>query len=309
MKIKTIRAILQRKFDEWTETIPEDNGFRKEVKNNSIITGGCIASMLLQEKVNDFDIYFTNIETAKRVAEYYINRFLQTNREKLIKNNMPLDIQIIGLEDGLKLKIKSVGIMSETIDKKYQYFEGTDPDSLDTNEFIDFATDLLKEEDKDKPKYRPIFISANAITLSNKVQLVTRFCGPPEKIHENFDFVHCTNYWTSKDEKLVLNQQALESLMTKNLHYIGSKYPLTSIIRTRKFIKKGFAINAGQYLKMCFQISELDLSDILVLEEQLTGVDFAYFYHLIEGLKTQKDKDPNFKPNYEYIVGIVDKLF
>lgn len=308
MKIKTIRAILKRKFNEWTKSIPEENGFRNEVKNNSIITGGCIASMLLQEKVNDFDIYFTNIETAKRVAEYYIGIFLQTNREKLINNNMPLDIKLVEVKDGMKLKIKSVGIMSETIDKRYQYFEGTDPDSLDTNEFVDFATDLFKEEE-DKPNYRPIFISANAITLSNKIQLVTRFCGSPGKIHENFDFVHCTSYWTSKDEKLVLNQQALESLMTKNLHYIGSKYPLTSIIRTRKFIKRGFSVNAGQYLKMCYQISDLDLSDILVLEEQLTGVDFAYFYHLIEGLKAQKDKDPNFKPNYEYIVAIVDKIF
>ena len=34
------------------------------------------------------------------------------------------------------------------------------------------------------------------------------------------------------------------------------------MIRTRKFLKRGWHINAGQYLKMCFQISELDLSDI-----------------------------------------------
>ena len=310
MKIKTIRAILNSKFEDWIKTLPEENGFRDEVRNNSIITGGCIASMLLQEKVNDFDIYFTNIETAKRVARYYIATFLTANKAELVKNNMPSDITINELPLGLKLKIKSAGIVSESVDKEYQYFEMTDPDSMDTNEFIDTATDILKADDKeDKPKYRPIFISSNAITLSNKIQLVTRFCGKPEEIHKNFDFIHCTNYWTSKDEKLVLNQAALESLLTRTLHYIGSRYPLTSIIRTRKFIKKGFAINAGQYLKMCFQLSELDLGNIEVLEDQLTGVDYAYFYMLIEALKEQKAKDPNFRYNYEYIVEIVDKLF
>ena len=106
-----------------------------------------------------------------------------------------------------------------------------------------------------------------------------------------------------------MNQAALESLLTKTLHYIGSRYPLTSVIRTRKFIKRGFTVNAGQYLKMCFQIAELDLGSIEVLEDQLTGVDFAYFYMLIEALKEKKAKDPSFRYNYEYIVGIVDKLF
>jgi len=320
MKIKTIRAVLKKKFEEWTNSI-EDKELRINVKNNSIITGGCIASMLLQEPVNDFDIYFTNMDTAYKVAKYYTDLFVAINRTKLNERNLPTTVNIIpvtitnkttGLqeEQGLKIMIKSVGMWSESVGKNYQYFEQTDPDSMDTNAFIETATGILKEDDKtDKPKYRPVFVSSNAITLSDKIQLVTRFCGPPEAIHKNFDFIHCTNYWTSEDNKLTLNQAALESLLTRTLHYVGSRYPLTSIIRTRKFVKKGFAVNAGQYLKMCFQVAALDLNDINVLEDQLTGVDFAYFYMLIQGLKEQKEKDSNFVYNYEYIVSIVDKLF
>ena len=60
---------------------------------------------------------------------------------------------------------------------------------------------------------------------------------------------------------------------------------------------------------MCFQVANLDLGDVNILEDQLTGVDFAYFHHLIKGLKEAKEKDPNFTYNYEYIVSIVDKLF
>src|SRR3546814_1364029 len=49
------------------------------------------------------------------------------------------------------------------------------------------------------PTYRPVFMSTNAITLSDKIQIVLRFYGEADAIHENYDFVHCTNYWTSKD--------------------------------------------------------------------------------------------------------------
>src|ERR1019366_10379787 len=139
--------------------------------------------------------------------------------------------------------------------------------------------------DDTKPKYRPIYISCNAITLSNKVQIVLRFYGDPDNIHQHYDYIHCTNYWLSKDRKLTLKQPALEALLSKELIYVGSKYPIASVIRTRKFMKRGWTINAGQYLKMAFQISELNLKDINVLEDQFTGVDVAYFAMLIDALQ------------------------
>jgi hypothetical protein len=64
----------------------------------------------------------------------------------------------------------------------------------------------------------------------------------------------------------VLRAEALESILTKELRYVGSRYPLCSVIRTRKFLARGWTINAGQYVKMCFQISQLDL---LILAGQL----------------------------------------
>lgn len=96
--------------------------------------------------------------------------------------------------------------------------------------------------------------------------------------------------------------------MAKELVYIGSKYPIASVIRTRKFIQRGFSCNAGQYLKMCWQISELNLNDIKVLEDQLVGVDAAYFRILIDILKA-KQADEEFKYNYSYIVELIDKIF
>lgn len=317
MKAKTIKAIIAKKFNTWVESI-EDVELKEKVRKGTIVTGGCIASMLLKEKVNDFDLYFRNKEVVKALADYYVARFKVQK-----KNGIPVDISV--LEDGERVKIvvKSAGIASdEGTNKPYQYFESVpgdaggnyvsdlmdDEGTLQDPGAADDKYEEIKEqvaESPDDKKFRPVFLSTNAITLSGNIQLILRFYGEPEEIHKNYDFVHCTNYWTSWEEKLTLNPAALESLLAKELRYVGSKYPICSMIRLRKFIRRGWTINAGQIVKMAYQVSELDLKDINVLEDQLTGVDVAYFTQLIGALK---QKDPE-KVNAAYLVEILDRMF
>jgi hypothetical protein len=306
--------ILRDKIDEWLGSI-KDKELREEVKDNCIVTGGAIASMLLGEDVNDFDVYFTNKETTKKIAEYYVAEFEKNPPSTFKNSDEKVSISVLDHDDRIKIMVKSQGVASECGTDEYQYFESTDVEDPSSDKFIESVTSVLRFSDRVKhsekkiKKYRPIFISSNAITLSDDVQIVIRFYGSPDKIHENYDFVHCTNYWTSSNNELVLRPKALEALLTRELVYIGSKYPLASVIRTRKFIKRGFSCNAGQYLKMCWQISKLDLNSISVLEDQLVGVDAAYFQVFIEALKAHQEKDSNFSCNYSYIVELIDKIF
>lgn len=318
MKIKTIKKVLCSKFNEWANSITDD-AVRELVIKNSIITGGAIASMLMKEQVNDYDIYFRTRETALAVANYYVAMF-KTQAEKQRGVECPIFVQ--DDSDRIKIVIKSAGVANvDGSEKPYQYFEsrpeGEAAKYLDTiiqspgeieDTYVETEKAALENTEKDeagKPKYRPIFMSTNAITLSNKVQIVIRFYGEPNEIHDNYDFVHCTNFWSSWDEVLVLRQAALESLMTKELRYIGSKYPVCSVIRLRKFIARQWTINAGQIIKMIMQINELDLLDIEVLRDQLTGVDSAYFAEVIQKLS---DKDPE-KVNFAYLMEIIDRIF
>lgn len=307
MKAKTINAVICKKFDTWIDTIKDDS-VKSLVNKNSIITGGCIASMLLKEPVNDFDVYFTDKQTVKSVANYYVKQWNESNGDNgYILDGDDINVEYTGgvslnmTPDRIKIIFESTGIAKEY---------GASEDASDIEEFIPENT---QTEDLSKPKFRPIFLSNNAITLSNDIQIVIRFYGDPDNIHQHYDYVHCTNYWLSETRDLTLKQPALESLLAKELRYIGSKYPLASVIRTRKFIKRGWTINAGQYLKMAFQISELDLKDIAVLEDQLTGVDVAYFNHLIQALishsNNQKDAGKEFKIEYSYLATIIDKIF
>lgn len=314
MKAKTIRVVLRKKIDEFLDSI-EDEDLKKRLSKKIIVTGGCIASMLLQEPVNDFDLYLKDRETCLDLANYYIKRFNPKTR-----TGIPCEIYIDNKQkDRVAIVVRSAGIASEEgAEQKYEYFECAES-SDDAGRYVQAIMDdpgdiqdqyeqteqQVLEQDEEKGKYRPVFLSTNAITLSNKIQIITRFYGEPEEIHKNYDFVHCTNYWMSWNDEIVLHKDALESLLTRELRYVGSKYPVCSLIRVRKFVKRNWQINAGQILKMVMQINELDLTDIKVLRDQLTGVDAAYFYEIMAKLK---EKDPE-KVNSAYLCEIIDRMY
>ena len=298
MNRKTIKKIISKKHEDFLASIDDEN-VKKLIDKNSIITGGSIVSLLLNENVKDFDYYFTNKETCKAVAEYYVKKFIQLHPEWSDTLRKP---EVVEENDRIKIHVPSAGVAGEEPEQEYVERVISEADDI-SSEPLDTPSEDTKE------KYRPVYISTNAITLSDKVQLVIRFCGEAEDIHKNYDFSHCTNYWTSKDKKLTLQPTALEAILTKQLYYQGSLYPICSVIRTRKFIKQGWHINAGQFLKMCFQISELDLKDINVLSEQLVGVDQAYFIDLINYCKKRQEEDKDFQITMPYIVSIVDKIF
>jgi tRNA nucleotidyltransferase/poly(A) polymerase len=66
LKKKTIKSILKKRVGDWIRSLPED--LQERAKRDTIVTGGCIASMLLGEKINDIDIYFTTQSTTKAIA-------------------------------------------------------------------------------------------------------------------------------------------------------------------------------------------------------------------------------------------------
>lgn len=308
MKKRTIEKVLMHKFLDFVASI-EDEPTRDLVKMNSLITGGCIASMLLKEQVNDYDIYFTNKETVLAVANYYAKKFedLKNVRATVVDvDSLDVDSKEFYYQHG----ISGQGRVAIYCEANSQVPDDDDPEHIE--ELTGVVLQEKREKDDENQKYKPVYLSPNAISLSHKVQLIIRFYGEPEEIHKNYDYVHATNYWTIK-KGLNLNQPALEAILAKELIYIGSKYPLASILRCKKFILRGWHINAGQQLKIMYQISKLNLDDVSVLEDQLVGVDVAYFMTLISALrsaiKSHSDKGEPFVWSYEYLSEIIDRVF
>lgn len=295
MQIKTIKKVISTKLEDWLVSI-EDIKLREKVRKNILLSGGSITSLLLDNPVNDYDIYIQDIDVLVELAKYYCPGIVLDGRlkESYIEKRYPgydvnnpfwMDteepyapqdlVRLLTLkENQVKLDVNSSGIRTD------------------------------KQAIKPDVKYQVAFLSQNAISLTDDIQIVLRFSGSVEQIHKTFDFIHATNYFTFNDG-LVTNIAALESILTKTLRYQGSLYPLTTIIRMKKFLNRGWSINAGEMLKVMFQISELNLHDLNTLEEQLIGVDVAYFSTLINILRGVNED----KFNAAYLSSIIDKVF
>lgn len=324
---KNIKTKLAGKFMSWVKSIEDDN-VRKLVQENSVITGGAIVSLLQDQEPNDYDIYFKNFETTFAVAQYYTKKWNKSHPKKLVT------LQVIDEETNEK-----------TFEQEFEETHGMftigslDLPKLGSSKkrvkvFVQsLGIHKHKKEDEEKPtqeeqeeekakKYKPVFMSPNAITLADGIQVIIRFYGSIKEIHESFDYVHCTNswepdpngaYWNKKEllrtGKLNLKTEALAAIMTKELRYIGSKYPIASVLRMRKFIARDMTINAGQVLKMVFQIQDLNLKDTKVLEDQLTGVDLFYMQQVLDIIGNKKMDDPLFNFDSTYMIKVVEEIF
>lgn len=319
---KHMRTLLIRKVENWASSI-DDETVAKVIRTKTIITGGCMVSMMQNEEINDFDIYFKDFESAKIVAGYYIKKFNEKVKTKTVElltldninnriGNCDLDsdevenlqdireqLSFNTEEDGARLYcyIQSSGFASDSEENTETFDNVHDTPEMEKNK--------KEDEEQENPRYVVRYISSNAITLSDKIQVVTRFYGEPAKIHNTYDFIHTKAYYTSWDKKLEIPKEVYHAVINKSLQYTGSRYPIASLVRTRKFIQRGWSVNAGQYLKMAYQISKLDLDSIPVLQDQLVGVDSAYFMMLITALKSNSSKEID----YDYLCNLIDRIF
>ena len=238
MKAIQIEKLLTTVFENFLETITDEK-IKETVKSNAFIAGGCIPSMLMDEWVNDYDIYFTSKVIADAVREYYYR--IRTN--ELLKTS----------------------IKEEVV---------TD----------DYTKIVYKDEVKNS--FRPVFITKNAITLTDKIQLITKFTGDPWDVIKNFDWAHLRSYY--KYPKLHLDPDVYRLITEKDLVYTGSAYPLSSMMRMQKYTKKGWKISAVDQLKIALEMAKLDLADLEVLKEQMTGIDPTYMLNIWDKIESKK---------------------
>lgn len=285
MNKKNIGRVLHRIIENWIESI-ENEEVREIAKHNTLVTGGALVSLLCGETPNDYDVYFKTREACLAVVRYYAEKWNDEHPDET-------KVEVYDEDSRVFAFIRSAGIVED---------DGIDDES-------EPYTECEESKEKSKEKYRVRYIARNAISLSDKIQIVSRFYGSIDEIHKNYDFIHCTCSYDHETSEVRLPEAALTAIINKELYYVGSKYPLCSIIRARKFITRGWTINAGQYVKMCLQLQALDLHDPEVLSEQLTGVDSAYFAQAIDAIREERRGNPSFRPDDTYLFELINKIF
>ena len=81
MNSKNIKRHLGNKLRDWIDSI-EDESVKAIVKENTIITGGALVSLLTGEPVHDYDVYFRTKEACISVAKYYVDKWNATHSDK-----------------------------------------------------------------------------------------------------------------------------------------------------------------------------------------------------------------------------------
>ena len=178
----------------------DNEDVKKTVLENTIVTGGALVSLLTGEPVHDYDVYFKTKEACANVAQYYIRKWNTSHPEKQIH------LKIDDEAGKISCFIRSSGIADENeeVSSPISYnFESTEEE----DEAVGIEHEQSEPQEESKDKYRPRFITSNAITLSDKIQIVTRFYGNVEEIHKNYDFAHCTCAWSSWDNEVFLPQK------------------------------------------------------------------------------------------------------
>lgn len=331
---RNIKKHLSKKLDRWITTI-SDKELREDIARSVMVTGGAITSLVRNEEVNDYDIYFKDRGVLKRVAEHYTAKYDATvlDTQEVFKYVQKLEDPYTYLvEDNasllrsIKFSIVSNYVMTEEQVKcNYPLHDAwvdsdeyvcldedkpftLNPEYVSHQKIITFIEEasfndriyvFIKSDgmiiNKDaNPEDRDCIvqcITSNAISLTDGVQIITRFHGDAEEIHSNFDFDHCKGVYDHHTGDLHIADTTYECIINQHLRYSGSKYPLASIIRTRKFVARGFTIDAGQYVKMALQLNNLDLNNPGILAEQLVGVDLSYFSWLIEAINSCNIED------------------
>jgi len=217
---KNMKESIDRKVKDWLNTIT-DNEVVQAIKKDLIVTGGCFTSMILNEKVNDYDCYFRTKETVIKVAQYYANVWNNLHKDQMNGRGVPSKVFVFDGDNPSKELLEYYGVTTK--EQLYDHQAGivrkTSPNrvklvipsdgiisaeettKLDFNEIIS-SLDKISSSDVEtiitndgEQKYSPVFISSNAITLSDDIQIIVRFYGSPSEIHDTYDFVHTKAYY------------------------------------------------------------------------------------------------------------------
>ena len=254
MKAKQIEKLLTGVMNNFVDNHVTEPEIKRILLHSSYITGGCIPSMLMDEFVNDYDIYFYTKEDAEKVKKY-------------------------------------------------------------------FETAHTKNKDD---KFHVKLITDNAINLSDKIQLITKFWGDPSFVTDEFDWQHIKSWYSCKEEKLYLTSDVYQLVVEKELIYTGSDYPLSSLMRLKKYIKKGWNVSNTTILHIALDIvasfnkmeAERQFEQAKYGREQLEKIrrkikDMCQeeFDELIETSEKKYDNDTEEEQEFEVITDPVELDF
>lgn len=171
-----------------------------------------------------------------------------------------------------------------------------------------FAANLIKFLDE-KNYLGRIFETSNAITYKNEngpnIQLIIHPLMMLDDVHDlinSFDYTICMGAYDFSEDEFILHDRFLEHLARKELYYnIKARYPIASLFRLHKFLKRGYTISGIEIIKLGLSINNINISDNRKLSEHINGIDVSILQDLCNCLNNTEEY------NFEKFIDFIDQ--
>jgi hypothetical protein len=128
----------------------------------------------------------------------------------------------------------------------------------------------------------------------------------------HFDFTICMGLYDFCTRAFSVHINYFKDLAQRKLIFnTTAEYPLSSLVRMKKFIKQGFNISGTEIIKIALSVNNLDIKDYTVLKKQLLGIDTLFLQELTDSLGTPKyaEKAYNFDNFMRYLDEFLERNF
>lgn len=178
------------------------------------------------------------------------------------------------------------------------------PNKCVYNEFIKELVDKIKTH-TNRTDYKIICSSPNAVTYKfagKVVQVIKKYCDigslvytanlTVEEVVETFDFTTCMCALDLNSKIFVMHKNFIQDTCRRSLIFNSNTvYPICSLYRVTKYIRKGFTISGGELIKLALSINNLEMNSYQDLKEQLLGIDTYEFIEITDALIERKGKN------------------
>ena len=136
-------------------------------------------------------------------------------------------------------------------------------------------------------------------------QLICATYADPENMLDTFDFTICMAAWKQTGE-FIFNDRFLQHCSQKRLCFnTNAKFPICSLWRALKYIKRGYKLPAIDLIKIALCINNVDLKNRKELKRQLMGIDTMFLKKLTDAL----DKDGELSYDFGEALEMLNNLF
>lgn len=264
------------------------------IMDNCYIAGGACVSNATRQPIHDVDIYFKTKDARDLFIEQvgddkYITK-TSNEWQALLMYDSLLTGKVIEVGndkcfDELKIKISSDKRKDNVIyliEADVSLIEVPEPLFRKQKWMFDNGYDYVLLERNHFEVDENGFMGNRSITLKRNdmvYQFILRFYGDPqEMMDKTFDFQHCKIAYDLATREYITTQETWEALSKRELHYVNSFYPISSLKRLYKYGKRDFKWDNDEFVKIIRDIHKVDTDNKFVMEDQLIGYyeDFDY---------------------------------